>query len=234
MAEGRPVQIDLAKLYALITPAFGRASGGGGSQPDPDNPMKPGPWDPYIRVALKEVIRFGPSPQPWFGPQPEPWLSAAFGNDLLQLIARRFPAVNDVIGGILRPGDLVSLNPQPLPPVERFVVALGEALVARVEVLAEVSAAFADVNGGEERSIIIVGGKVSRLIDDYCGTDFRHRWPFPGPPPWWFKTEVDGRDLLVLGATLNAAAERSADPIVRQVLGDASGKLAEVGVERLG
>lgn len=230
--------IDIAKLYALLGPVLGRGGGSSG-QPDPDNPLKPGPWDPVIRVALTEVLRFGPSPEPWrYGPQPEQWLRAAFGAELLSLIAQRFPAVWDVVGATLRPGEEVSLNPQPLPPAARLTIALGDALVTRTEMLAEFATAF----GGEqivgqtggERGIIIVGGYVGRFIDEYCGTGFRIGWPFPGPPPRWFRREVGAHDLLLLGATLHNAAERAFDPSVRQALGDASRKLAEAGIERLG
>lgn len=234
MTDGQAsFQIDAAKLYALFGSAFG---GGNSGQPDPDHPLKPGPWDPVIRIAAKEVLRFGPQPEPWQYGHPVPWITAAFGNELLSLIARRSPAIWDVLGGILRPGEEVSLNPQPLPPVERgFIAALADALVTRVEALAEVSAAVGDSqSSGEERSIIIVGGHVSRLVDEYCGTGFRLVWPFPGPPPWWFRAEVGPREILALGADLNAAAERAFDPAVRQALGDASTKLAQVGIERLG
>ena len=235
--EQATFRIDMAKLYALLAPALGRGGGSSG-QPDPDNPLKPGPWDPVIRVALTEVLRFGPHAEPWrHGPQPEPWLRAAFGADLLGLIAQRFPAAWDVMGATLRPGEEVSLNPQPLPPKARLTIALGDALVTRTEMLAEVATAFggdpADGQTGSERGIIIVSGYVGRFIDEYCGTGFRIGWPFPGPPPRWFGSEVGAHDLLLLGATLHNAAVRAFDPGVRQALGDASRKLAEVGIERL-
>jgi hypothetical protein len=233
MPSGQSFQIDVAKLYALISSSSGDRPGDD-SQPDPEHPLKPGPWDPVIRVALKDVLRFGPQPDPWrYGPRPEPWLAAVLGADLVSQIARRFPAVWDIIGS-LRIGDLVSLNPQPLPPRSRFVKALGEAFVARAETLAEVSSALETDRTGDERGIIIVGGYVNRLVDEYCGNGFRWRWPFPGPPPWWFKAEVDGHDLLVLGAHLNVAAEQAFDPALQQSLADASAKLAEAAIERLG
>jgi len=42
-------RLNPEKLFALLSPAF--SHGGGGSQPNPDEPLKPGPWDPVIRVA---------------------------------------------------------------------------------------------------------------------------------------------------------------------------------------
>jgi hypothetical protein len=158
---------------------------------------------------------------------------------LIGLIASRFPAVWDVIGGGLRVADYVSLNPQPLPPRERFVRALGEALVARAEQLAEVAGTFGNrgANGardaGEERGVILVSGYVNRLVDDWCGTGYRPRWPFPGPPPWWFRAEVGARDILVLGAALHEAGRQAFDPDLGRALGDAASKLAQVGLERM-
>lgn len=86
---------------------------------------------------------------------------------------------------------------------------------------------------GEERGIIIVGGYVNRLIDEWCGNGYRPRWPFPGPPPWWFRAEVSARDILALGASLHEAARQAFDPGVSRVLGDAAGRLAQAGLERM-
>ncbi len=232
-------QIGREQLFALASPVF---AGAGGSQPNPDEPRKPGPWDPIIRLALKDLVRSGPRPQPWHGaPDPIPWrqgtpperlVASLVSEGILGLIASRFPAVYDVIVGGLRVGDYVSLNPQPLPPRERFIAALGEALVARAEQLAEVANAAGDRS--EERGIIIVSGYVNRLVDDWCGTGYRPRWPFPGPPPWWFGAQVSARDIITLGAVLNQAGRDAFDPVVGRTLHDAAGKLAEVGLERMG
>jgi hypothetical protein len=237
--ERASLQIDRDKLFALLTPPLSRAQGSGGSggQPNPDEPLKPGPWDPVIRVALKDVLRFGPQPEPWrlgfdpsrFGPTPEPWSPTLAGAGLLAAIGRRLPQIWDVIGS-LNPADLVALNPQPLPPRERFVRAAGEALAARAEQLAEVAGA---VDGGEKRGIIIVGGYVNRLVDDWCGNGFRPRWPFPGPPPWWFREEIGGRDILVLGAALHQASREAFDPAVGRALDDGAARLVKVGLERM-
>jgi hypothetical protein len=237
------LQISRSSLFELVSPSFSSAGGGDGtSQPNPDEPLKPGPWDPVIRAVLKNILRFGPSPEPWRegpdpipwrrGPLPDPWTASLISAGLLGLIARRFPAVWDVIGGGLLLGDEVALNPQPLPPRERFVTALGEALVARAEQLGEVATAFGD--RGEERGIIIVGGYVGQLVDDWCGTGFRPRWPFPGPPPWWFSQEVSARDILTLGASLHRASREAFDPSIGRALDEQADRLAQVGLERMG
>ena len=225
------LQIDRNALFALMNPVFSGSRGGGGSQPNPDEPLKPGPWDPVIRVALKDLLRFGPQPEPWrAGPQPDPWTTSLLASGLIDVIARRFPQIWDVIGA-LNPADLVALNPQPLPPRERFVRAVGEALVARAEQMADMATAFAD--GSEERGAALVGGYVGRLVDDWCGTGYRPRWPFPGPPPWWFAQEVDGRDILVLGSVLDEAGKQASAPGVARVFDEAAGKLATTGLERM-
>jgi hypothetical protein len=186
------------------------------------------------------LSRFGPFPEPWregpdpipwrAGPHPEPWASSL--TSLLGLIARRVPAIFDVIGGGLNIGDKVALNPQPLPPRERFIIRLGEAVADRAEQLAEVALALGD--RGSEQGIIIVSGYVNRLVDDWCGTGYRPKWPFPGPPPWWFTGEVSGRDSIVLGAILHQASRRAYDPVVAEALETAADKLAQSGVDKLG
>jgi hypothetical protein len=237
-SSGSTVSISREKLFALLGPSH--SAGGGGSQPNPDDPLKPGPWDPVIRVALKDILRLGPHPEPWtggpdpipwrFGPFPEPWITSIVSSGLLGLIARRFPQIWDVIGGGSF-GDEVALNPQPLPPRERFIRALGGAVVARAELLAEVAVATGE--RGSDRGIIIVSGYVNRLVDDWCGTGYRPKWPFPGPPPWWFRSEVSARDILTLGASLHNASREAFDPVLGRALGDAANKLADVGLERL-
>jgi hypothetical protein len=236
--------IDREQLFALLGAGFSRA--GGGTQPNPDGAPKPGPWDPVIRVALKDLWRYGPFPEPWRlgpfpqpwheagnsswrkGPHPEPWRSAI--SDALDLIAKRFPQIYDVIGGGQNLADKVALNPQPLPPRERFITTLGEALIDRAEQLAEAAGAIG--SRGEEQGIIVVGGYVNRLVDDWCGTGYRPKWPFPGPPPWWFVQEVAARDTLILAATLHHGAQQAYDPVTQRALEEGAEKLVQSGLNR--
>src|SRR5262245_45689431 len=63
--------IPREKLVNFVRGMVGGVSG----YEDPDNPLPPGPWDPYIRKAMRELIA-GPVPDPWrmfFGPGPQPW-----------------------------------------------------------------------------------------------------------------------------------------------------------------
>lgn len=215
--------IDREKLFSLFTTAS--FSSGGSEQPNPDEPHKPGPWDPVIRVALRDMGH-GPLRLPignWSATMPSP--------SLFELIARRFPQIWDVIGGGGR-FDEVALNPQPLPPVETFIAALGEAVIARLEILGEVVRGTSGTNQTGERGIIIVSGFVNRLVDDWCGTGFRPHWPFPGPQPRWFPNKVTPRDTLVLAARFHQGSSEAWDPTVSRALADAANKLADAALSR--
>ncbi|MEV6560522.1 hypothetical protein AB0M22_32710 [Nocardia sp. NPDC051756] len=95
---------------------------------------------------------------------------------LLPIIARLSPQTWEVIAQhgprIRRQSDLVSLNPQPLPPSEAFLVSAAEMAHEIVRIAVE-----ADIRG--ESSTRIVG----ELVDDWCGTPWPRKWPWPGPGP---------------------------------------------------
>jgi hypothetical protein len=75
----------------------------------------------------------------------------------------------------LRRGEEVMLNPQPLPPLEAFLVASVEAAhdIARAAIAAEVT-------DGSARSIVV------SAMDEWCGTPRPWPWPWPWPGPWSF------------------------------------------------
>ena len=230
----------MAVIRAMAT-GGGRGSAG---LEDPENPLPPGPWDPVIRIALERIgiggTVFGPFPQPWrvsrphlepwrmaFGPFPEPW-RLAFAS-----IAARHPEIWDIIGGGPGLADEVALNPQPLPPRFAFLTALAQSLTDRAEMFQE----FADAAGigreGEQQGIIVVGGYLSRFVDDICGNDFRFRWPFPWPRPNWLGAEVAGIDLVVMAAQFDQAAEEAFNTEIGRALKEGSRKLAEAGLSRM-
>jgi hypothetical protein len=171
--------------------------------------------------------------QPGF--QPGPWDStiraAAYIRLVFQSLARKHPEIFDVIGGGQNPGEAVALNPQPLPPRYAFLTAVAQAVVHRAELLQEITATAAE--GESSRSIIIVGGYVSRFADDWCGNGFHIRWPFPGPPPPWFTEELTGVDLVVLATHFDQAAKESYDRDLAGHFQNASSKFAESGLARL-
>jgi len=212
--EQRPLAVSREQLFALV-----RALGAGGAagREDDEHPLPPGPWDPVIRAALERVSVFGPRPEPW--------------KAVLARILARHPEIWDAIGGGPGFGAEVALNPQPLPPRFAFLGALARAVISRAEMLQEV--ADATRREGEQQGIIIVGGYVSRFVDDFCGTGFKFRWPFPGPRPNWFAGEVDGIDLVVLAVQFDGAAGETFNPELRQSLADASAKMAEAGLSKM-
>ena len=142
----------------------------------------------------------------------------ATASDAIKAIARAHPSgdrleflawfddrVWEVVGGGplgLRRyrGDVSSLNPQPLPPVDS-----GRALLFLVA-----------------RGIIIVGGRDEGAhhafledIDDWCGTGWPRRWPFPGPipePDPRRDRREDVKQSTLLGGALAAAELASRYP----------------------
>ncbi|WP_156964429.1 hypothetical protein [Methylocapsa aurea] len=125
----------------------------------------------------------------------------------------------------------VALNPQPLPPKAAFATAFAQQIVDRVLVLQDVADAMP--RQGEQQGIIIVSGYISRFVDDYCGTGFRFKWPFPGPRPNWFTEEVNGADLILAGVQFErAAAEISNEELTRSLI-DGAARLKETGLARL-
>jgi hypothetical protein len=235
--EQQSLYITQEKLLAFVHDMIGASSG----REDDEHPLPPGPWDPVIRVALRQIESFGPSPEPWrvfdstpaqlrtarsiFSPHPEPW------RVLLASILAKHPEIYDVIGGGHRFGEEVSLNPQPLPPRYAFLVAAAQAVVNRAELLQEI--ADATLQEGTRQSIIIVGGYTRRFTDDWCGNGFRLRWPFPGPRPNWFTHELSGIDLVVMATQFHQAAKETFSLDLRQNLGDASARFVEAGLSKM-
>ena len=225
--EQRSLYISQEQLLTLVRALISGSRG----RVDDEHPLPPGPWDPIIRVALERINVFGPRPQPWrsrgsiFGPRPEPWQVVFAG------ILARHPEIWDAIGGGHSFGEEVALNPQPLPPRSAFLVSVAQTVMSRVELLQEI--ADATRREGEEQGIIIVSGYLARFVDDFCGTGFRPKWPFPGPPPPWFADELNGIDLVVMAAQFEQAAREAYNPALRQNLADVSAKLVEAGLAKL-
>lgn len=222
-----PASIGQTKLLAFVRTMIGASHG----RPDDDHPLPPGPWDPVVRLALEKIQSFGHraqhlrSYQGVYGPSPEPWKA-----QLAHILAHHPEAV-DALGGGHAFGDEVSLNPQPLPPRYAFLVAVAQTLVSRAEVLQEVADATA--RKGEQQGIIIVSGYINRFSDDFCGTGFRLKWPFPGPRPHWFAHELDAIDLVVMASQFEDAGKQTFSPDLRRSLAAASSRFAEAGLSRL-
>jgi hypothetical protein len=95
---------------------------------------------------------------------------------LLKIIAAIRPEAWDAIiphGPAIRVrADLVSLNPQPLPPVDAFAVSAAMMAHDLVRIAVE-----AEVRGESS------AGFVTELVDDWCGTPWPRKWPWPWPGP---------------------------------------------------
>ena len=223
------LNIPREKLASFVTHIFGGLSVG---REDDEHPMPPGPWDPILRKVAKKVL--GPQPEPWrlgFG-LPVPWRSEVSTNRLiLEVIAARHPEIFDVIGG--GRFNSVALNPQPLPPRAVFLAAFAEEVIDRVLLTQEVAEALNQTNQtGEQQGIIIVGGRLSLLVDELCGNNFKVRIPFPKP-----KHDEDeflsGLELLTVAAVFEQNAATIAHEGLSQELRSGGARLIETGIARM-
>jgi hypothetical protein len=201
------------KLMALVRAMTGRNEG----HEDDEHPLPPGPWGPVIRLALERINVFGP--------HPEPWRAVLVGR------VARHPELLDGHGGGHSFGEEVALNPQPLPPRLAFFVSVAQVIMSRAELYQEITDAMR--RESEQQGITIASGYIARFSDDFCGAEFRLRWPFPGPPPAWFAHKLDGTDLVVIAAQFEQAAKETFSRDVRKSLVDASAKLTEAGLSKL-
>ena len=108
---------------------------------------------------------------------------------------------------------------------------MAQAVISRAELLQEI--ADATRARGEQQGIIIVSGYLGRFVDDFCGTDFKLKYPFPGPRPHWFANELDGIDLVVMATQFDQAARETYRPELRENLADAGAKLVVAGLAKL-
>jgi hypothetical protein len=116
-----------------------------------------------------------------------------------------------------------SLNPQPLPPGPD---PYRTAFVARELIdRAMVQQQFIAVLGDEQskRGIIIVGGQIQDIIDDWCGTR-PHK--VPGPRP-------HAIGLLAAGAQFQKAADTMSNNPLQSVFASAADQLFKTGLTRL-
>jgi hypothetical protein len=185
--------------------------------PNPEGDPQPlGPWDPLIRQAFEKV----------FGPFPEPWRTRfESANERLRGLARARPEIWDVIGGGL---ETVALNPQPLPP--RWLVAI-EFLRLAADRLVMIQEAADAINAGEDRGIIVVGGRISELVDFVCGNSFPRKIP---PRPRHHGTApLTAQELVLMGAELVRCSKIAANETLAHEFAAAGENLIDAGLERL-
>lgn len=239
LLEQRSLQINPEKLLAFVSEMIGARGG----REDDEHPLRPGPWGPVIRAAVERTYFLAPSPEPSrisAGYQ-VPWRTRLSGiwpaqesswKVFITTLFEKYPELYDLVPlAGQKFGETVALNPQPLPPRLAFLAAVTHTVINRVELLQDI--ADNTVDEGERRGIIIVGGYISRFCDEFCGSNFRLIWPFPGPPPVWFSTELHGVDLLVMATQFHQASKEAYSPDLRQNLADAGARFAEAGIAKM-
>jgi hypothetical protein len=185
--------------------------------PNPEgDPQPPGPWDPLIRQAFEKV----------FGPQPEPWrMRFESAEERLRNLGRAKAEIWDVIGGGF---ETVALNPQPLPPRWAIAVEFIRLAADRLVIIQETAEV---INRGNDRGIIVVGGKLSELVDFVCGTNFPRRISPPrgGEPD----RGLTGQELVLMGGELVRYSKTVASEALGHEFGVAGEHLIDAGLERL-
>jgi hypothetical protein len=117
----------------------------------------------------------------------------------------------------------VALNPQPLPPAPDPYRA---AFAARAVIIrAATQADFVELlgNRGSENGIIVVGGKVNDIVDEWCGT------PVPGhhgPGPHFVS-------LFAAGAQFQQAADSMRNSALGSVFASAATKLFKTAMSQM-
>ncbi|MFT3781444.1 MAG: hypothetical protein QM790_05450 [Nibricoccus sp.] len=132
----------------------------------------------------------------------------------------------------------VALNPQPLPPKERFASAVAGVLIERAYRVSEMGTLFAS----QQRAF---GSSFMAEFDDaggWCGTLgrwellqkllewLRHHRPNPPPPEPWWKQRLSQNEIIVIGGRVAFAAESFGDSTVRSAMLKVGGTLMEQGI----
>ncbi len=115
--------------------------------------------------------------------------------------------------------DQVALNPQPLPPVEAFAVSAA----AMAHTVARV--ALEDQVRGAESSAFL-----DEMIDDWCGTPWPRKFPWPWPGPRGDRGEGPDQQMIELGRISGAIVLASYGT---RMAGSKLGEAMIAGAERL-
>jgi hypothetical protein len=120
------------------------------------------------------------------------------------------------------------LGPSPDPWRAAFAQVLAQEVIDRASLMQEVADALPQA--GETHAIIIIGGFLSRFIDD-CGTG-RVKVHFP-PPRHHGDDKLTSPELLVMAAEFMRGAAATDNEGLRRAFGRAGERLLEMGVGRL-
>jgi hypothetical protein len=188
--------------FKLTAPALLSLFGPSSAFPNPDDSNPPGPWAPVIRRA-EERVRLV------LEPQPLPW--------------------REIFGPVPDPWNEV-FGPFPQPWRAAFAQALAQEVVDRASLMQEVADALAQA--GNTHAIIIVGGYLSRFIDD-CGTGkLRQGRPLP-PPRHNDDGRLGARELVLMAAQFERSAAATSHAGLSQEFARAGERLLKMGVGRL-
>lgn len=208
--------ISREKLVSIVSQLFGETSG----NPNPDEPLKPGHWDPIISQI---IYRLGE-------PHPIPWQFDRFDSNQtrLEVFARFNQLILEVIGG--GRFNTAELNPPPIPPRAAFLNAFAREAIDRIVLMQEIADAINQT--GEQRGKVVISSKLSQLVDELCGNNIIIKFPIPHPKHD-ADSKLSGVELLTAGAIFEQTAKNIAREDLRQELRNAGAKLIETGITRI-
>ena len=207
-------QLDRQKLVTIV-------SGLLGANPNPDNTLPHGPWDPYISKAAVRtsfgLINAHPAePDPNFPPRP-PFIFSDLINVLNVLYQQEVTA---------RYAN-VYLNPQPLPPGITFARSLACEIIDQARVINHISG----TNGKEPNGS--AGVFVLRFTEDLCPIPSKVPFPpgkkpvpGPGPQPW------GAVELAAVAVEFLNAANYSDSLELKEAYTEAGDKILDAAIER--
>jgi hypothetical protein len=133
----------------------------------------------------------------------------------------------------------IAINPQPLPPGERFAFALAGAFVERANRVSELCTLFAD----KQRALSTAFAEGLDDAGDGCGTMSRwemlqkilswlrnHNPPPPPGDPWW-KQGLTQNEIIIVGGRIAFAAENFGYQAIRSSLQEVGGRLMLQGIQ---
>ena len=121
-------------------------------------------------------------------------------------------------------------GPSPDPWRAAFAQALAQEVVDRASLMQEVADALAQA--GNTHAIIIIGGFLSRFIDD-CGTGRIRQGHIPRPPRHDGDDRLGARELVLMAAQFERSAAATSHQGLRQEFARAGERLLKMGVGRL-
>lgn len=121
-------------------------------------------------------------------------------------------------------------GPSPDPWRAAFAQSLAQEVIDRATLMQETADALAQA--GNTHAIIIIGGLISRFIDD-CGTGRIRQGHIPHPPPHHNDGRLGALDLILMAAQFEQSAAATNNEGLRREFGKASARLLETGVGRL-